>query len=72
VTNVIRKSSEKIKMLLHAHIGSLHLGKSFGKLPLGDIKTRERVTRVELRWKTERDMISVDKEEPKNECFYCH
>jgi len=44
VTNVIRKSGEKIKMLLHAHIGSLHLGKSFGKLPLREIKTRERVT----------------------------
>jgi len=33
VTNVIRKSSEKTETLFQAHIGSLHLGKPFGKLP---------------------------------------
>jgi len=46
VTSVIRKSSEKTKILFQAHIGGLHLGMPFGKLPLGDIKTREWVTPI--------------------------
>jgi len=46
VTNLVRKSSEKTKILFQAHIGSLHLGMPFGKLPLGDIKTREWVTPI--------------------------
>ena len=46
MTDVIRKSSEKTKTLFQAYIGSLHLGMPFGKLPLGDIKTREWVTPI--------------------------
>jgi hypothetical protein len=40
--NVKRKSSEKTRTLFQAHLGSLHLGRLSGKLPLRRVTKKKR------------------------------
>jgi hypothetical protein len=42
VMNVKRKSSEKTRTLFQAHLGSLHLGRLSGKLPLRRVTKKKR------------------------------